>query len=373
MADLVVIRKVDELKAHPRNDYFFDDIDGEKWEEFLTSVQRNGVYSPLVITPDNVVVSGHQRLRACKASGIKEVKCFVVPFESEDEIIKAMIEINIRQRGVINSPSVKLGRILNELERIYGTESTTGNTKEWRSKLSISRNIACRSKKLAGMTEEAQQLVEDEVITAQTACELVSKLSDDEQRRFAELVSEIPGMKLSFNDAVETVTENFPDSEIVQKLNEKLAKAQNEKSETELELRSKLDAAIQRERSTYELLQQEKKRRKKDADEFERRMDASERMFADSDEAADGYRNQISELESQLAEEQEFSASAQSSADLNSLCAILTGSIGGLTELSNDPTPLDGFDHDKAVDLVEQMSEILERIRHRLGMAEVAA
>jgi len=372
MADFVV-RKVEELKNHPKNDYFFDEIDGEKWEEFLTSVQRNGIYNPLVITPDNVVVSGHQRLRACKATGIKEVKCLVIPFQNDDEVIKAMIEINIRQRGVINSPSVKLGRILTELERIYGTEGQVGTTKEWRSKLTISRNIASRSKKLAGMTEEAQQLVEDEVITAQTACELVSKLSDEEQRRFAELVSGIPGMKLSFGDAIETVTENFPDSEVVQKLNEKLAKAQNEQNETELDLRSKLDAAIQRERSTYELLQMEKKRRKKDAEEFERRMDASEQMFADSDEAANGFKDKIAELESQLAEEQEFSSSAQSSADLNSLCAILKGTIGGLTELSNDPTPLEGYDKDKAIGLVQEMGEVLGRIRHRLGMEGDAA
>ena len=27
--------KIEELKAHPRNNEFFDDMSGEKWQEFL--------------------------------------------------------------------------------------------------------------------------------------------------------------------------------------------------------------------------------------------------------------------------------------------------------------------------------------------------
>ena len=30
---------IDELKPHPRNNEFFDDISGEKWEELLESYQ----------------------------------------------------------------------------------------------------------------------------------------------------------------------------------------------------------------------------------------------------------------------------------------------------------------------------------------------
>ena len=372
MEEFSVVRKVTELKPHPKNDWFFDDIEGEKWEEFLTSIQRNGVITPLIITPENVVVSGNQRLRACIASGIKEVKCFVMKFDSEDEVVKVLIETNIRQRGVINSPSVKLGRILAELERIYGTENISNKAKSWRKDFDVSRNVVNRSKTLAKMTPEAQELVEDDVISAQTAYDLVSKLSDEEQRKFAELVSAVPGMRLTLRDAKETIEKNFPDSELVKELQDRLVKAQEQISDTELELRGKLDEAIRRERSTYEQLQREKKGRKRDAEEFERRMDASEKLLDDSDSAAGCYQTQISDLKSQLAEEQEFAASAQSDADLNALCAILTGAIGGLTEMSNDPAPLLGYDHDRAVGLMDKMEAILGKIRNRLGK-EVAA
>ena len=57
---------INELKEHPRNNEFFDDITGEKWKEFLESIKKRGVVEPIVITPDKVIVSGHQRVRACK-------------------------------------------------------------------------------------------------------------------------------------------------------------------------------------------------------------------------------------------------------------------------------------------------------------------
>lgn len=57
---------VNELKPHPRNNEFFDDMSGEKWQEFLDSIKTRGVIEPIVITPDKVIVSRHQRVRACK-------------------------------------------------------------------------------------------------------------------------------------------------------------------------------------------------------------------------------------------------------------------------------------------------------------------
>ena len=48
---------IDELKPHPRNNEFFDDMTGEKWNEFLESIRTSGVIEPIVITTDMVIVS----------------------------------------------------------------------------------------------------------------------------------------------------------------------------------------------------------------------------------------------------------------------------------------------------------------------------
>ena len=37
---------VNELTPHPRNEEFFDDIEGEKWQDFLKSVETSGIIEP---------------------------------------------------------------------------------------------------------------------------------------------------------------------------------------------------------------------------------------------------------------------------------------------------------------------------------------
>ena len=69
----IMMINVEELKPHPRNNEFFDDMSGEKWSEFLSSVKMRGIIEPIVITKDKMIVSGHQRVRACKELGIDNI------------------------------------------------------------------------------------------------------------------------------------------------------------------------------------------------------------------------------------------------------------------------------------------------------------
>lgn len=114
---------VNKLKPHPRNDYFFNNISGGKWGEFLDSISTIGIKDPLLITQDNVIVSGHQRLRAAKRLRMAEVPCIRRQYDSEDEILRDLIELNIRQRGAISDCEVMAGRRFKELKRIYGIKS----------------------------------------------------------------------------------------------------------------------------------------------------------------------------------------------------------------------------------------------------------
>lgn len=131
---------VDSLSPHPRNNDFFDDITGGKWDEFLESVKASGIIEPLVITQNKVVVSGHQRLRACKELGIKNVYCIVRSYKSEDEILRDLIETNIQQRGTISSSKKKQALIIQTLERIYGIRNTAGRPKDDENVKKLSKN-----------------------------------------------------------------------------------------------------------------------------------------------------------------------------------------------------------------------------------------
>ena len=121
--------KVNELKPHPKNDYFFDDMVGQKWTEFLDSVKTSGVIEPIVVTQNKVIVSGHQRVRACKELGIQNIMAEIRIYDNDDKVVKDLIETNLRQRGDISSSSLKMGRIICELERIYGVRQGSSNPK----------------------------------------------------------------------------------------------------------------------------------------------------------------------------------------------------------------------------------------------------
>ena len=102
-----------------------------------------------------------------------------------------MLETNIRQRGDIGGSSIKLGRRIKELERIYGIkqgnnqhneDTTNGLTQEdLAQKLGINLKTLQRAKSLANLSPEIQQLIEQGNISASTAARVIgSKLSKEE-------------------------------------------------------------------------------------------------------------------------------------------------------------------------------------------------
>lgn len=191
---------VDELIPHKKNNYFFDDMENEPWMAFLESVETSGVIEPIVATQDKVIVSGHQRVRACKKLGIKEVAVEIRFYDSEDEVLKQLIETNIRQRGIGNTNAVKLGRCIAELERIYGIKNG-GDRKSEETKLPLKSqsdlaeelnmsNVQLRKyKSLTDLIPELQDAVQSGRITATTAMGFVKKLSPEEQAQLAEQIS----------------------------------------------------------------------------------------------------------------------------------------------------------------------------------------
>lgn len=192
-----------ELKPHPRNNEFFDDMTGDKWKEFLESVKKRGVIEPVVITPNKMIVSGHQRVRACKELGISTVMCDIHAYDNDDEILQDLLETNIRQRGDVGGSAKKVGLRIKELERIYGVEhggdrkSNTNNSvlisqTDIANKLGISVDTLQNYKKLTEMIPELEELVDTGIATPTTALAIMRNLSEEEQ---LELISSLDTTK----------------------------------------------------------------------------------------------------------------------------------------------------------------------------------
>ncbi len=200
---------VADLVPHPQNDYYFDDITGEAWDEFLRSVQTSGVIEPIIINQNKMIISGHQRIRACKELGIKEVMTETKQYNSDEQMLKDLIETNIRQRGIGNPNPVKFGRCIQTLERIYGIqhggdrksksnnftliEEAPTTESDLAAQLGLTRQSLQNYKQLATMIPEIQDLINTGNVTATTARAIVKRLSEDEQRELADQLSEKDG------------------------------------------------------------------------------------------------------------------------------------------------------------------------------------
>ena len=193
---------INELKPHPRNNEFFDDLTGEKWNEFLESIKSRGVIEPIVTTQDNVIVSGHQRVRACKELGISQIMCDIHFYHNEDEVLQDLIETNIRQRGDIGGSAKKVGLRIKELERIYGIQngatSFQGNqhevvTNNFKAPQKSQSDLAAEMgftvqtlqnyKALTEMIPELEDLVDTGIVTNTTALSLIRQLSPEDQEK----------------------------------------------------------------------------------------------------------------------------------------------------------------------------------------------
>lgn len=186
---------INELKPHPRNSEFFDDMTGDAWNAFKESISTSGIIEPIVVTQDMIIVSGHQRVRAAKELELSTIMVDIRKYENDDKVLKDLIETNIRQRGIGNPNPVKLGRCIKELERIYGIEHG-GDRKTSSPKVSdlnqsdiaemigVSVDTLNNYKKLTELIPELEDLVDTGILAPTTALALVKYMSPSEQEEF---------------------------------------------------------------------------------------------------------------------------------------------------------------------------------------------
>lgn len=192
--------EISKLIPHQRNNEFFDDIQGDNWIEFKKSIETSGVIEPIVITQDKIIVSGHQRVRACKQLNINEVPVRVKIYEAndrwsiEDVILKELLETNLMQRGIGNLNPIKLARCIKELERLYGIQNG-GDRKsdennfqlKTKEKLAEEFNMTQQQlnnyKRLLNLIPELQNLIEDGELSPTIGYTVLSKLSKEDQQK----------------------------------------------------------------------------------------------------------------------------------------------------------------------------------------------
>ena len=191
--------KISELKPHSQNNFYFDDMEGDAWDSLLQSISTSNVTNAITITQNKVIISGHQRIRACKVLGIEEVSYKIIEYKNEDQEIKDLIESNLRQRVLGNTNPVKLGRCFTFLNDYYGFHQGNGSNqyeqnekvfniadpctqKELAESYGITKQTMNNYMRMASMIPELEDLVDTGMVTKDTALAIIRNLSTNEQR-----------------------------------------------------------------------------------------------------------------------------------------------------------------------------------------------
>ena len=217
------------LKVHPRNTEFFDDISGEEYARFKKSIQEDGILSPILVSPDMTVISGHQRLKACKDLGINLVPVMIrEDLINEDEKVKTLLVANF---GRLKNDPIKQAKVYKEYEKICGitmgrpSKEVVNNSRlitqeDIAKELGVDASTIRNIKRLSTLSPDLQDLISDGKITATTGYKILARLTQEEQE---ELVKNL--------DVTKKLTQNQ-----VQEYVDKIAELNNKNPGYELKL-----------------------------------------------------------------------------------------------------------------------------------------
>ncbi|MBW7572451.1 DUF3102 domain-containing protein [Caproiciproducens faecalis] len=98
----VIDIEIDKLKPLLAHSKYFKNIIGNAWIDFLKSVQTSGIVDPILISQDNIIISGHQRVRACRDLDMKIVPCYIkkyinnANYSKEDMMLRDCLTSNLK-------------------------------------------------------------------------------------------------------------------------------------------------------------------------------------------------------------------------------------------------------------------------------------
>jgi disulfide oxidoreductase YuzD len=83
-------------------------LSAEEYESLKQSIKENGLYVPIIVNQDGIILDGHHRYKVCQELGIKEPKTLVKEFKEELDEQLFVIDCNLRRRQLNNFQRTEL-------------------------------------------------------------------------------------------------------------------------------------------------------------------------------------------------------------------------------------------------------------------------
>ncbi|MCT4563572.1 MAG: ParB N-terminal domain-containing protein [Maledivibacter sp.] len=197
--DIIKIEQLVPFKNHP-----FKLYEGERLNEMVESIRQFGVIVPIVVRKKRLkfeILSGHNRVEACKILGLKEIPAVVKEGLTEEEALLIVTETNTMQRSFGDLPHSERATVvsvrhdamkkqgfrtdlLEEIERLSkspnideSTSSPVGKKFETSmgqvgKEYNLSKNSVARYLRISKLPEEFKELVDEGKIAIRAGVDL---------------------------------------------------------------------------------------------------------------------------------------------------------------------------------------------------------
>jgi len=104
------------IKVNPEYEALLPKLPKEEYEALKESIRKNGLYNPITVNPDGVILDGHHRYRACQELGVKPR---VEILDLGDPLLEKryVVEANLVRRHLTTFQKVEMALPLIEIER----------------------------------------------------------------------------------------------------------------------------------------------------------------------------------------------------------------------------------------------------------------
>ena len=187
----IVRKKISELKPHPYNEEIYGT--NESIDELVASIRKTGKVATLIITDDNVIISGHRRWKSCQRLveegdlRFNSVNCEIEHFiDSLDEIESLIIYNDTRIKSM--EQKAREAQVLIDIERQKAKKRQATSTGGDKPQLVAEPPQAEKGKTRDIVAKKLKMKSGREVERAVKSIETIDKLTETGRKDDAELI-----------------------------------------------------------------------------------------------------------------------------------------------------------------------------------------
>lgn len=171
---------IQDLTPHPEQGAIYGDLPEHELRALADNIEQYGLQEPIFITPDGLILDGHQRVRAYELLGRSTIPVTIVQGASEHDHTERFIRANLDRRQLDPLAKARAIKALAELEqRRNGKSDRIDGHQEFRQRLAqqlgnISGRTLDRYLRLLTLPRPIQDVVSRGTLTMTKALKVAS-------------------------------------------------------------------------------------------------------------------------------------------------------------------------------------------------------